>query len=73
MILTNQLNINGSKCIKVTTPNGSFSVQTNGNIPTAHNEGLGLIRNNARQIKIELQQYVLKHGTQRQIEILRGV
>ena len=60
--------INGNKIVKVKTPNGSFTIQTNQNLPYTHsNISSGGDYN--KMIK-EINAYVQKYGTKRQKKLL---
>jgi hypothetical protein len=61
------MDINGNKILQVRfNLSRGFSVQTNGNLPMTHRDGVGF------WTATELQDYVLRYGTKRQIKLVCG-
>jgi hypothetical protein len=61
--------VNGNKIVKVMTPAGSFSVQTNGNIPLMHREDKPSYSVESLE---ELLKYVMDHGTHHQMQLYKA-
>ncbi len=70
------MNSNGLKCLKINKLGyGSFSIQTNGNLPRIHNLcDTGNIKNPAAYsvALAEISDYVFKHGTVAQQSLIKG-
>ena len=62
---------NGNKALRITPENGKrgFSIQTNGNLNSLHNEPKGTIIPDSLQIS-EIIDYVYNYGTKREKTIL---
>ena len=59
---------NGNKVCRVKPRNGrAFSIQTNGNLPKTHRDGVG------EWTQVEVVGYVRDHGTKRQREAVLAV
>lgn len=56
--------VNGNKILRVQSREGGFSIQTNGNLPQTHRDGV------TSETDAEVCAYVAKHGTERQKRIL---
>ena len=71
MKLKLSVNSNGQKVLKIARPGfRGFSIQTNGNLPLTHkmsNADLGVF---SCLVYDEAVEYVKKHGTPRQLEVL---
>jgi len=58
---------NGNSIVRVHPETGrAFSVQTNGNLPRTHRDGVGSYTH------IEVWDHIMRHGTERQFELLGG-
>jgi len=55
---------NGNKILRCSSVEGGFSVQTNGNLPRTHRDGVTV------ETDAEVCEYVARHGTDRQRRIL---
>ena len=64
-LLTKGMDTNGNSVVKIKTPEGSFSIQTNGNLPTTHRKGVGDHTND------EVKKYITKHGSDKQKRIVK--
>ena len=69
MNITFSQDINGNKTIDYKPARGirSFSVQTNGNCPSAHRMSKEMARDYQRHLYLELYNYIKEHGTKNQL------
>jgi len=61
--ITTKMSSNGIKCANIQCVDGSFIIQTNGNLPRTHRDGVYTWSAD------EVYSYVKKHGTARQKRI----
>ena len=69
------VDMNGNSILRFISKDGSFSVQTNGNLPKAH--GLSLYGKKVEESKEllldELKEFVAQYGTARQKRLLKNL
>lgn len=63
---------NGNKKIEVATTKGSFSIQTNGNLPAIHCLNKDELNANHDLALSQIQDYVNEFGTKRQKQIINN-
>ena len=72
MKLKKAIDRNGNSILRIETPRGGFSIQTNGNLPFTHGCPKETLAEKSAIIFEEIRAFVMAHGTRRQKTILKS-